>query len=56
MNKYGEANGLLKDVKANDTFSDEESLLSVIEEDCELENILTHRKNQDEIEIDIDNL
>tara|TARA_R110001583_G_scaffold186189_1_gene346776 strand:+ start:6908 stop:7078 length:171 start_codon:yes stop_codon:yes gene_type:complete len=56
MKKKGVENGLLKDIKKNDSFSDEEYLQSNIEEDRELEIIVNQRENQEEIVIDIDDL
>ncbi|WP_351088813.1 hypothetical protein [Shewanella sp. S1-49-MNA-CIBAN-0167] len=62
MEKHGSAKGILKDIKIDGSLNDDESLQSAIDEDCEIAEIaeiaeiVYRRRDQEEIEIGIDDL
>lgn len=56
MKKRGSAKGILKDIKIDGSLSVDESLQSAIDEDSEIAEIVHRRRNQEEIEIGIDDL
>ncbi|MBB1321097.1 hypothetical protein ACRN9Z_15960 [Shewanella frigidimarina] len=56
MKKHGSAKGILKDIKIDGSLNDDESLLFAIDEDCEIAEIVHRRRDQEEIEIGIDDL
>jgi hypothetical protein len=56
VKKHGSVKGILKDIKIDGSLSDDESLQSAIDEDSEIAEIVHRRRNQEEIEIGIDDL
>jgi hypothetical protein len=54
--KNKSAYGLLRNIKVDDSFDEDQSLLSSVDEDDELIKIVAEREHQEEINIDLDDL
>jgi hypothetical protein len=56
VKKHSSAKGILKDIKIDGSLNDDESLQSAIDEDSDIAEIVHRRRDQEEIEIGIDDL